>query len=60
MFIIPNTMNYHSSDSSASGSTASAVIPYRPWFFVLLSPGDADLVRMPPGMGKIDKWVDIL
>ena len=52
------------SDSSASGSTASAVIPYRPWYWiflppttimmVFLAPGDTDFVSMRPGMGMID------
>jgi len=52
------------SESSAPSSTASAVIPYRPVVFVLLSPttiimvflahGDDFSVRRPQGMGMID------
>lgn len=65
MFNIPITMNSRISDSSASGSTASAVISYRPWFWIFLlpttimmvvfAPDDANFVSRRPGMDKIDK-----
>ncbi len=57
-------MSYLISESSASGSTASAVIPYRARFWIFLppttimmvffAPDDADFVSRPPGMGMID------
>ncbi len=69
LFYKPNTMNSPRSDSSAHGSTASAVIPYRPVVFVLLSPttikmvffapGDDFSVDMRPGIGMIDRCIKL-
>ena len=57
LFNKPNTMSSPISESSASGSTASAVIPYRP--VVFFAPGNADFVGMRPGMGMIYRQFDV-